>query len=100
MQGETTQTEQTTALLLNMHSDGLVAISKRKIPLTDLSFRPPTWLTIFLEVADLDINDGPSNPAAFAGFEEAPPPAPKLHNKGVVAMDITEQFTDAARRTF
>ena len=99
MQCETTQTEQTTALLLNMHSDGMVAISKRKTPLTDLSFRPPTWLTNSLEVADLDINDGPSNPAAFAGFEEAPPPAPKLYSKGVITMNITEQFTDAAQRT-
>lgn len=56
-------------------------------------------LTIFPEVADLDINDGPSNPAAFAGFEEAPPPAPKLHSKGVIAMDVTEQFADAAQST-
>ncbi|KAG0648103.1 mak10 [Hyphodiscus hymeniophilus] len=61
-----------------MHSDGLVAISK--------------------EVADLDINEGPSKLSAFAGFEEKPPPAPKLQNQGTIAMDISEQFTDAAQK--
>jgi hypothetical protein len=48
------------------------------------------------EVADLDIDDGPRNPLAFAGYESEPPPAPKLKGRGVVAMDITEQFADAA----
>lgn len=48
------------------------------------------------EVADLDIDDGPRNPLAFADYESEPPPAPKLKGRGVVAMDITEQFADAA----
>ena len=51
------------------------------------------------EVADLDFNEGPSNLSAFAGFDEEPPPAPKLHSQGVIAMDITEQLTDAAQST-
>jgi hypothetical protein len=51
------------------------------------------------EVADLDINEDPSNLSAVAGFGEKPPPAPKLHSQGVIAMDITEQFTDAAQST-
>lgn len=31
-------------------------------------------------------------------YDSAPPPAPKLHSKGVMAMDITQQFTAAAER--
>jgi len=52
------------------------------------------------EAANLDISDAPSNPAAFAAWQDEPPPAPKLHSKGVIAMDITEQFVDAAQREF
>jgi len=50
------------------------------------------------EVADLGLDDGLRNPSAFAVFDSEPPPAPKLKSKGVIAMDITEQFTSAAHR--
>jgi N-alpha-acetyltransferase 35, NatC auxiliary subunit len=49
------------------------------------------------EVAGLDIHDGPPKAGPFAAYELEPPPPPNLNNKGIVTMDITEQFTDAAR---
>lgn len=61
-----------------MHSNGTAAIS--------------------YELASVDLNDGPENPGAFAAFDSKPPPAPELHNKGVVAIDITEQFKDATQK--
>ncbi|CZR53954.1 probable MAK10 Glucose-repressible protein [Phialocephala subalpina] len=48
------------------------------------------------DIANLDINDGARDP--FAMWDTAPPPAPKLKSKGVIAMDITEQFGNAARQ--
>ncbi len=54
-------------------------------------------LTSFAEIANLDINNGARDP--FAMYDTAPPPAPKLKSKGVIAMDITEQFANAAQRT-
>ena len=50
------------------------------------------------KVANLSINDDadPRNP--FAAYDSEPPPAPKLKSKGVVALDITDQFTHAAQR--
>jgi ribosomal protein L11 len=47
------------------------------------------------EIANLDIGNGTTNP--FAAYDPEPPPAPKLKSKGVIAMDITEQFVDAAQ---
>ncbi|KAE8441549.1 hypothetical protein EG329_004857 [Mollisiaceae sp. DMI_Dod_QoI] len=49
------------------------------------------------EIANLDINNGARDP--FAMYDTAPPPAPKLKSKGVIAMDITEQFANAAQPT-
>ncbi|PQE24216.1 Amino-acid N-acetyltransferase subunit Mak10 protein [Rutstroemia sp. NJR-2017a BVV2] len=34
----------------------------------------------------------------LAAFDSEPPPAPKLHSKGVIATDITDVFTKAAQR--
>jgi hypothetical protein len=52
-----------------------------------------------IDVANLVLEDGPRMPAAFAGYDsEPPPPPPKLKSRGVIAMDITEQFTNAAQR--
>jgi len=62
-----------------MHSNGVSAISH--------------------EAANLAINDQTDrrdNP--FAAFDPEPPPAPKLKSKGVVAMDITNEFTNAAQQ--
>ena len=58
-----------------------------------------TYCTVFADVADLEIDDGPRNPFAFAGYESDIPPAPTLRSRGVIAMDITEQFTNAAAST-
>jgi len=57
-------------------------------------------LKILTDVANLVLDDGPRNPAAFAAYDSEPPPPPKLKSRGVIAMDITEQFTNAAQRTF
>ncbi|KAM3084260.1 N-alpha-acetyltransferase, non-catalitic subunit [Clarireedia jacksonii] len=51
------------------------------------------------QVSGLDIKEGPSDPAAMlAAFDSEPPPAPKLHSKGVIATDITDVFTKAAQQ--
>ncbi|TAQ85153.1 acyltransferase [Chlorociboria aeruginascens] len=51
------------------------------------------------QVADFDLDDGPSNPALLAGYEpEQPPPAPILQSKGILAIDITDQFIDATQK--
>ncbi|KAF4625734.1 hypothetical protein G7Y89_g12427 [Cudoniella acicularis] len=52
------------------------------------------------QVADLDIEDGPRNPSAavFAAYNSEPPPAPQLKSSGIIAMDVTEQFVNAAQR--
>ena len=50
------------------------------------------------DIANLNIDDGPGDP--FAAYDQEPPPAPKLKSKGVVAMDITDEFTKAAKREF
>lgn len=36
----------------------------------------------------------------LGAFGEEPPPPPKLDERGVVAMDITEQFVTAAKSMF
>lgn len=36
--------------------------------------------------------------AAFAAWNGEPPPVPKLKSNGIVAMEITEQFSHAAQR--
>jgi hypothetical protein len=51
-----------------------------------------------IDVANLALEDGPRMPAAFAAYDSEPPPPPKLKSRGVIAMDITEQFTNAAQR--
>ncbi|KAH8593661.1 amino-acid N-acetyltransferase-like protein subunit Mak10 [Bisporella sp. PMI_857] len=38
------------------------------------------------------------HPLASVAYGSEPPPTPKLHSQGVVAMDITEQFTHAAQQ--
>ncbi|KAH8786656.1 amino-acid N-acetyltransferase-like protein subunit Mak10 [Hyaloscypha finlandica] len=54
--------------------------------------------SISQDVANLVLDDGPRNPAAFAAYDSEPPPPPKLKSRGVIAMDITEQFTNAAQQ--
>lgn len=49
------------------------------------------------EVAGLDIEDGPPKPGPFVAYELEPPSPPKLKHKGIVTMDITEQFIGAAQ---
>lgn len=41
--------------------------------------------------------DGQGHPPGFAAFDQPPPPPPKLNSRGVVAMDITNEFTAAAK---
>lgn len=53
-------------------------------------------LTTSIVVGGLDIDDVPQNP--FSAYDEEPPPAPKLQSKGIIAMDITQQFISAAKR--
>lgn len=77
-----------------MGSNGFDAISQGKIFSKDMA-RPK--LTHFSDIANLDINDGARDP--FAMWDTVPPPAPKLKSKGVIAMNITEQFANAARRS-
>lgn len=77
-----------------MSSNGFDAISQGKKSLKHMA-RPK--LTHFPDIANLDINDGARDP--FAMWDTAPPPAPKLKSKGIIAMDITKQFGHAARRT-
>ncbi|KAL2066239.1 hypothetical protein VTL71DRAFT_2310 [Oculimacula yallundae] len=50
------------------------------------------------EAANLSIDDTGARPNPFAAYDEEPPPAPKLKSKGVIAMDITKQFTQAAQQ--
>ena len=52
----------------------------------------------FQELANLALDgDDHRRPAPFAGYDSEPPPAPKLHSQGIIAMDITQQFTKAAQ---
>ena len=51
------------------------------------------------EIGGLDIHDGPPKPGPFAAYELEPPPPPKLNNKNIITVDITEQFTNAAQST-
>ena len=67
-------------------------------------FNPPCrpldrMLKYSKDVANLVLDDGPRNPNAFAAYDSEPPPPPQLKSRGVIAMDITEQFTNAAQRT-
>ncbi|KAH8657006.1 amino-acid N-acetyltransferase-like protein subunit Mak10 [Tricladium varicosporioides] len=52
------------------------------------------------QVANLEIEDGHRDLTtdAFASWNSEPPPAPKLSSKGIIAMDITEQFANAAQQ--
>lgn len=46
------------------------------------------------------MNDDQINlaPPGFAAYNSEPPPAPKLKSAGIVSLDITEQFINAAKR--
>ncbi|TGO40307.1 hypothetical protein BHYA_0039g00490 [Botrytis hyacinthi] len=51
------------------------------------------------QVSDLDIDQGPSDPAAMmAALNPELRPAPKLYSKGVKITDITQIFTNAAHQ--
>ncbi|TVY62254.1 N-alpha-acetyltransferase 35 NatC auxiliary subunit [Lachnellula suecica] len=67
-----------------MHSNGITGIT--------------STYDICAEIEDLDFDDGQINAtsAAFAAYNGEPPPAPKLKSAGVVSMDITEHFLNAA----
>ncbi|KAF7868334.1 hypothetical protein EAF04_004866 [Stromatinia cepivora] len=62
-----------------MHNNGIAAITQ--------------------QVSDLDIDEGPSDPAAMmAALNPEQPPAPKLYSKGVMITNITQNFTNAAHQ--
>ncbi|KAG9241360.1 amino-acid N-acetyltransferas-like protein subunit Mak10 [Calycina marina] len=44
-----------------------------------------------------DNHDDASQQSQFRSFDPEPPPAPILHSQGVIAMDITKQFINAAQ---
>jgi hypothetical protein len=50
-----------------------------------------------VELAGLDIDDASPKPQPFLAYELEPPSPPKLQSKGIISMDITETFTNAAR---
>lgn len=72
--------------------------SLKVLPFDTLPFN--TTDPALTEIASLGINDDPPRQAPFAGHEAEPPPAPKLHSRGVVAMEITAQFKQAAERNY
>ncbi|APA05992.1 hypothetical protein sscle_01g007620 [Sclerotinia sclerotiorum 1980 UF-70] len=62
-----------------MHNNGVAAIAQ--------------------QVSDLEIDEGPSDPAAMmATLNPEHPPAPKLYSQGVMITNITQNFTDAAHQ--
>jgi hypothetical protein len=66
-----------------------------------LNPRAALWtkvLKLSKDVANLVVDDGSRNPNAFAAYDSEPPLPPKLKSRGVIAMDITEQFINAAQR--
>jgi len=79
-----------------MSASDVVAISGRKK--TSIIVQDSlTDVSQFAEVADLAVDNVARSPAPFAGYESIPPPAPKLQSRGIIAMDITQQFTHAAQ---
>ena len=50
------------------------------------------------ELANLDLEDEPRPLGAFQAFDSEPPRAPELESNHFVAMNITEQFINAAER--
>lgn len=56
---------------------------------------PKLKLTTTIDIANFDINDGTRD--LYDMFDLAPPPAPKLKTPGVIAMDITSKFAQAAQ---
>lgn len=91
---------------VNMQNNAMATISQG----TSASLHPPKpakCYTVcpnqrFTEVANLAVVDNEARPQIsdpFAAYDAMPPPAPKLVSKGIVATDITQQFTHAARRT-
>ncbi|TEY48905.1 hypothetical protein BOTCAL_0289g00040 [Botryotinia calthae] len=56
-------------------------------------------VAITQQVSDLDLDQGPSDPAAMmAALDPELRPAPKLYSKGVKITDITQIFTNAAHQ--
>ena len=82
-----------------MNENGLDAISQSEQTQGPRGSIKLQELTLQTDIENLDIYDGVREaPGAFAAFDPGPPPAPKLKSKGVIAMDITEQFAYAAQR--
>lgn len=79
-----------------MYSNGIADITQRERSLEVLLFLTKRFC--MTEASDLSIDDGPSHSGPFTAFDSEPPPAPKLHSIGVIATDITAQFTHAAQR--
>ncbi|TVY38701.1 N-alpha-acetyltransferase, NatC auxiliary subunit [Lachnellula subtilissima] len=52
------------------------------------------------KIADFDLTDDQINlqPPGFAAYNSEPPPAPKLKSAGIVSLEITEQFINAAKQ--
>jgi hypothetical protein len=48
-------------------------------------------------MANLGLDGQGQYPPGFAAFDQPPPPPPKLNSRGVVATDITNEFTTAAK---
>jgi hypothetical protein len=48
----------------------------------------------------LDINDDSKKAGSFMSYDDKPPPAPKIHSRGVIATDITQRFVKATESTF
>ncbi len=49
-------------------------------------------------ICDLQLDSVGQGNSAFGAYDPEPPPPPKLKSRGVIAMDITEQFAQAAQR--
>lgn len=81
-----------------MESNGVSGVAQRKS--CDSVDSDVSSADNLSEVAGLDIQDGPPKPGPFAAYEMEPPPPPKLSNRGIVTMDITEQFTNAAQSRY
>jgi hypothetical protein len=61
-----------------------------------LHINVPAAHKILTEIASLGLENAPGNPG-FAGVDSEPPPAPELHSKSFITMDITEQFNNVAQ---
>lgn len=52
------------------------------------------------EAAHLSVEDESMSEPLFADYRAEAPPAPRLNSAGIVATDITAEFTDAASSMF